>query len=716
MKAFLFGLLLLLPGVLSAATMDKEVARVAITQSDLENASRWDELHRWMQEAATRGAKTLVLEINVTQGSAQAAMPLAEEVARLKLHTIAWVNTSAVRAGALMALACDEIWMAPGSRIGAAPPAVPESGDLSPKAQDTMLAESLAVLKAGARSLAKLKGHKPEIAEAFVDREKGLEPHAAKGELLLLDADAAVQAGADGKPLLAKGLAADLDAIVAKAPVVTLNAAWFDKKPAEAAKTAAAPKPGFETKEAAPAKSEKPAVKGAYSGKVVVIPVGEDDLVIPARFEFMKRTLRLCDEQRAEAVVFDLDTPGGMAWQTTTLMMQDLQKLAVRSLSFVNTRAISAGALTAMATDAIYMAPASSIGAATPVNGNGEGMDDNQRAKYNSAYLGMARAAVRAKGHDIRILEGMIDMEPGLTINGRVIVPKGKVVTLDAEQATMLVDGKPLLAKAIVKTIEDIKKGEGLKGEILVAEPTMFEWIAIWVTQFAWLLILVGLASGYLEMQTPGFGLAGIVALLAFSVFFFGHYVAGSLVGHETMIMTLIFLVGIVLIGVELLAAPGTILPGLIGFACVMVALVYTMSGWEVAPVVPAEGGAPAGGSFELAQYATGLRNFALGVTGAGVLIALMIMWVPELRPFRALVLEAAAGGTVADTPVQRAAAKAQVGEAGVTRSALRPYGSVEIGGKLVEAVADGNAYIESGCAVRVREVGGGKIVVEAVA
>ena len=78
-----------------------------------------------------------------------------------------------------------------------------------------------------------------------------------------------------------------------------------------------------------------------------------------------RRTLRLCDDEGAEAVIFDLDTPGGMAWETTTLMMQDLQKLRTRSLSYVNTRALSAGAMTAMSTDVIYMAPASSIGAAT---------------------------------------------------------------------------------------------------------------------------------------------------------------------------------------------------------------------------------------------------------------------------------------------------------------------------------------------------------------
>jgi hypothetical protein len=110
------------------------------------------------------------------------------------------------------------------------------------------------------------------------------------------------------------------------------------------------------------------------------------------------------------------------------------------------------------------------------------------------------------------------------------------------------------------------------------------------------------------------------------------------------------------------------------------------MSGWEIAPVMPTEGSTTpveSGGTFNLAQYAVGLRNFALGVTGAGILIALMIAWVPELRPFRALVLEAAAGGTAADAPAQRDASKARIGDTGITRSALRPYGSVEIGGML---------------------------------
>ena len=713
LRLFLLASLSVLSATGFAAPLTGQLARVGVTDSDIEDVRRWREMRQWMDEAIKQGAAGLILDINVTQSNAQAALSLAEEVARLKVKTQAYVNTSAIAGGALLALACDEIWMAPGSRIGAAPPKVQTGEELSQKAQDTLLAESLAVLKAGARSLCKLKGHRPEIADAFVDRDKGLvlgtKTLAEKGELLLLDADTAVEP-VDGKPLLARAIISDVEALAKAATpagkLVVLNVGWYD----QSLKKAVSAKPAPEV-ESQPKQSEIPAFTNSqsYAGKVVVIPVGQDDLIIPARFEFMKRTLARCNNDGAEAVIFELDTPGGLAWDTISLMMKDLQNLKARSFAFVNTRAISAGAMIAMATDTIYMAPASAIGASTPVSGDGAPLAEAERAKNNSAFMGMARTVVREKGHDVRIIEGMIDMERGLSINGQVIIPKGEIVTLDSAQATMQIDGKSLLAKGIVKSIKEIKQLESLKGEIVTAEPTGFEMIAIWVTRYAAILILIGLAGGYLEMQAPGFGLPGFVSVAAFALFFFGHYVAGSLAGQETMVVAAIFVAGIVLIGVELLAAPGTILPGVAGFLCVMVALVYAMSGWEVLP----PSGASAG-SFNLEAYATGFRNFALGVTGAAVIITLICLWLPDLRPFRSLILQTSAGGTLNDAPAMRDAIRAQVGDSGSARSALRPYGTVEIGGRLIEAMVEGG-YLQSGTPLRVREIRGEKIIVEAV-
>ena len=360
-----------------------------------------------------------------------------------------------------------------------------------------------------------------------------------------------------------------------------------------------------------PAKPTSLPEEGPYKGKVVVIPVGERDLVNPARFEFMSRTLKRATDQRAEAVIFNLDTPGGLAWDTATLIMQDLEKLGCRSAAFVNPRAISAGALIAIGTDAIYMSPRSSIGAATPVNSGGMEMGDAERAKINSAFMAMARSAAVAKGHNPGVVDAMIDKDVGLKIGDVEVWPKGSIMTLDQQQATKAYNGKPLLAKGIAGDLNDLIEKEGFKGEVVTAEPKGFELIAIWITQYAAILLLIGIAAGYLEMQSPGLGIPAVIAAIAFGLFFFGHFVAGSLVGYETVV---IFVIGVALIIVELFVFPGHILPGLLGLACLFGALIYTMAGWDFT--------VPEGKTFpvKFADYTAALWNLAIAFGGAIVL------------------------------------------------------------------------------------------------
>lgn len=681
---------------------------LSISDRELSDPRRSREISRLLDQAASAQAPLLVLDINSSSVNPESALPFAEQIARLKIRTVAYVNSAAVAGASLVALACDEIWMAPGSRIGAAAPDLSQAGSLTETAQKALLAKSLAILKAGARGLAKLKGHDPAIAEGFIDAGLGVTIDgrllAEKGQLLLLDAAQASAPRPDGRPLLARGIAPDLASLASSSLKLASTLTRIDD-----AGLGPAPSP------ASPKNSPAPARQGPFTGKVVRIPVGEEDLVTPARFEFMTRTLERCTAEGAEAVIFDLDTPGGLAWDTTNLMMRDLQKLAPPSFAFINPRALSAGAMIAVATDAIYIAPAGSAGAATPVYGNGMEMGEAERAKMNSAIMGMARTVAKEKGHDPRVIEAMIDMDRELVVNGQVLCAKGEILTLDAEEATMLSDGRPLFAKAVASSIDEIKTAEKLSGETVTAEPAGFEQIAIWITKYASILILIGIAGAYMEMQAPGFGLPGFVSLIAFSLFFFGHYVAGSLVGHETTVAVAVFLVGILLLAVEFFLLPGTILPGILGFLCVMGALVFTMSGWEVPPVDPASvPDSSSGFQFNLSTYATGLRNFAIGVTGAGILLIAFARFLPDFGPFKRITLAATAGGSLAETPAATSAASVHPGDCGIARSALRPYGTVEFSGRQMEATVEGG-YLQPGSAIRVREIQGTKIIVEPV-
>lgn len=452
----------------------------------------------------------------------------------------------------------------------------------------------------------------------------------------------------------------------------------------------------------------------SYAGKVVIIPVGEDDLTSRARFEFMSRTLERCSREGADGVIFDLDTPGGLLWDTVELMMTDLQKLKPRSFAYVNPRALSAGAMIAVATDGIYMAPTSSVGAASPVYGTGQEMGDAERAKMNSATMGMARAVAKRKGHNPAVIEAMIDQGKELKVKGKLIDSKTEILTLDAEQAIELVDGKPLFAKAIVKSLEEIKTAEKLSGSSVVAMPTFFENVAIWVTAYASLLIVIGVAGGYLEMKLPGFGLPGCLSVAAFLLFFFGHYVAGSLVGQETAVAAGIFVLGLVFILVEVLVFPGTLIPGILGFICVMTALVYTMSGWEMAATALPSGGEAVPLDFSLNTYALGLRNFAIGIVGAAVAVLVAARYLPETLPFRQMMLTTTTGGSLESTPAMAATRQVQIGDTGRTISAMRPYGTVQFGDHRLESMIEGG-YLQSGSDVRIREVQGSRILVEEV-
>lgn len=85
-------------------------------------------------------------------------------------------------------------------------------------------------------------------------------------------------------------------------------------------------------------------------------------------------------------MVFDLNTPGGLAWETREMMMKSIQPLTIPTYAYVNPKAMSAGALISAACDKIYMAPVSSIGAAGIITSSGEEMDPVMRKKAESAF------------------------------------------------------------------------------------------------------------------------------------------------------------------------------------------------------------------------------------------------------------------------------------------------------------------------------------------
>jgi membrane-bound serine protease (ClpP class) len=370
-----------------------------------------------------------------------------------------------------------------------------------------------------------------------------------------------------------------------------------------------------------------PAARGAEAkietGSVVVVPVS--GMVSEAQFFFLRRVLKKAEAAAAAGIIFNMDTPGGDL-KATEKIVQMLSKSPIPAFTYVNTNAGSAGALIAMGTKKIYMAPVSAIGAAAPVAGSGQEIPATMNAKIVSYFSGYFRSVAQKNGYHPELVDGFMNLDKEVKIEGEVINPKGALLTLSAQEASRVIGGKPLLASGIAADVEEVASLCGLaKDKIVKVEPSGFENIAQWITMLAPILLLGGVVGAYLEFKAPGFGVAGIISGICFALFFGGHYIAG-LTGLE---MAALFVLGIVFILLEILLFPGVVVLALGGSLLVLVALFFAM-----ADFYPAQ---PVNLSFDF--LLTPMLNISIALIGAVFFIAFLARFLPEIPIMRRLFL-----------------------------------------------------------------------------
>lgn len=436
------------------------------------------------------------------------------------------------------------------------------------------------------------------------------------------------------------------------------------------------------------------------ANEVVVVPLHGE--VSEAQFMFLRRAVKEAETQKASAVIVDMDTYGGELGAATK-MRDALFKTSVPTITYINTNAGSAGALVALATQRIFMAPVSAIGAAAPVMSGGEDLPQTMNDKVVSYFSGYFRSAAERNGYNPDIAEAFISKEKEVKIADTVVHPKGSLLTLSAQEATREIGGKPLLASGIAESLNDLLAKAGLGGAtIRTIEPTGFETLAFWITTLAPLLLLGGIVGAYIEIKTAGFGLAGALSAICFVLFFAGHYVAG-LAGWEIFVM---FTLGIALVLSELLVHPGTIVPGLLGVLLASGAIVWAMvDRYPSQPLTPTSD-----------MLIWPLTNFLIASLLGVLVIAILAKYLPQSSLFDIIALGTAEPIGPAFSRVTVASpAKVATGAEGVAKSILRPSGNAQFGNLVVDVITRGE-FIEPDAPVRVLAVEGSRIVVEKVA
>ena len=433
--------------------------------------------------------------------------------------------------------------------------------------------------------------------------------------------------------------------------------------------------------EAAGEESPAPKTNGSTPAKVIIIPIRAQ--IAKPELYIIRRGLREAISGNAQGIILDMKTPGGSA-AVTLEIMESLDRYSGRKLTYVNDEAGSAGAIIASVTEEIYFYPTGVMGAAELIFGSGQDVGEGLKRKMNSFLSAKIRAFANDQPMRADVIKAMMDPEFEFKIGDEVIKAKGELLTLTAKEAVRTFGDPPmpLLAAGIAETIDEIVEREfGAGVEIVHFKVTWSERLAQYITAFTPILLGIGMLGLFVEFKTPGFGVFGFAGIVLLGIVFFGHYVAG-LSGHEP---ALLFVLGLLLVAIELFFFPGTMVMAISGIALMLGSLVWAMADlWPGEPV-----------SLEGDILLRPMANVLAGVLLAVVVFLAILKFLPKGGPWGRLVLETVVGGEpgpphalITGGPDEPSAASL-VGQAGVAATALFPSGQVDISGRRYEARLD---------------------------
>jgi membrane-bound serine protease (ClpP class) len=313
------------------------------------------------------------------------------------------------------------------------------------------------------------------------------------------------------------------------------------------------------------------------SGEKLIYKLNIKEEITKATWRQTQQAFDAADSLGADVFLIHMNTYGGTVLDADSIRTKILQS-PIPVYVFVDNNAASAGALISIACDSIYMRPGGSIGAATVVNQTGAAMPD----KYQSYMRSTMRATAEAHGKDTivagndtiykwrrdpRIAEAMVD--PRVFIEG--IIDTGKVLTFTPTEA--MENG---YCEGLAENIPEVLKKLGIEDYTIVEyEPTFIEKIIGFLVHpmISGLLIMAIIGGIYFEMQSPGIGFPLGVAILAAIAYFAPLYLEGLAANWEI----LVFIIGVILVIVEIFVIPGFGVAGISGIVLMFGSLVLSL-------------------------------------------------------------------------------------------------------------------------------------------
>ena len=407
----------------------------------------------------------------------------------------------------------------------------------------------------------------------------------------------------------------------------------------------------------------------------------------------------------ADLIIIHMNTYGGLVDDADSIRTKILNS-SIPVYVFIDDNAASAGALISIACDRIYMRPGGKLGAATVVNQTGEVVPD----KFQSYMRATMRATAEAHGKDTiisgndtiykwkrdpAIAEAMVD--PSLAIPG--IVDTGKVLTFTAEEAM-----KNGYCEGLVNSIKELLEKAGISDyELAEFNPTALDnFIGFLLNPVVHGLLIMLIVGGiYFELQSPGIGFPLAAAALGAILYFAPLYLEGLAQNWEI----LVFILGIILLLVEIFALPGFGVAGIAGIILIVTGLTLAM----VDNIVFETGDLTA-------SFNAVLRAFVIVIVSLFLSLLVSLLTVSKL--FNSPVFSKIALDSVQKTEEGFTSAdnkqKELIGKEAIAHTVLRPSGKIIIESEIYDAKSE-YGFINKGEKVKIIRYESGQLYVEKI-
>ena len=387
----------------------------------------------------------------------------------------------------------------------------------------------------------------------------------------------------------------------------------------------------------------------------------------------------------ADYILLDLDTYGG-AVDAADSIRSAILNCPKPVVAYINMQAASAGALISIACDSIYMKTGSSIGAATVVDQTGKVMPE----KYQSFMRGMMRSTAQASGRDPKIAESMTDTANVLTLTPSEAMEVGfceGVAESYQEVASMISGGQEFVIRDMSEDMTWLDK--------------LIQLLLNPLLQSIFMMMIVG--GIFVEIRTPGIGLPLLTAIIGALLYFAPAYL-GNLASYWEIIL---FVVGLLLVGLEIFVIPGFGVAGISGIILVVLSLAFAMV--DNADLINFDG------SLNLEPIVRPVGIVIISATAAIFASVWLVRKLFDTRSFDHVALREEMKASEGYVGVAYGL-EALIGQEVVVLSDLRPSGKVQaVDGSIYEAVMKDGGYVQKGNPLRVVSAEQGRIYCERI-